>query len=130
MSNYGEAGAIDRYGPKLGLPRAYSGHNGYWCFGRPPGHGRPPDTGGPTIVVGPDTVADASNLRQYWTDVRPVGRIDNRVGLDDEEQGKPGRSRRGHPAGPDDHVGARRLSAGPGHRNAGSPLKAVRRPPL
>ena len=25
-SNYGEAGAIDRYGPALGLPAAYSGH--------------------------------------------------------------------------------------------------------
>lgn len=27
-ANYGEAGAIDRYGPSLGLPPAYSGHNG------------------------------------------------------------------------------------------------------
>lgn len=24
--NYGEAGAVDRYGPAMGLPRAYSGH--------------------------------------------------------------------------------------------------------
>ncbi|QKG21537.1 glycosyltransferase family 39 protein [Actinomadura verrucosospora] len=81
--NYGEAGALDRYGPKLGLPRAYSGHNGFWYFGRPP------DTGGPAIVVGPDTVADGSRLHRYWTDVRPVGRIDDGVGLDNQEQGKP-----------------------------------------
>ena len=27
--NYGEAGAIDRYGPPRGLPHAYSGHNAY-----------------------------------------------------------------------------------------------------
>ena len=33
--NYGEAGAIDRYGPALGLPRAYSGHNNYWWWGPP-----------------------------------------------------------------------------------------------
>ena len=35
-SNYGEAGAIDRYGPEFGLPGAYSGHNGYWHWGPPP----------------------------------------------------------------------------------------------
>ncbi|URM95281.1 glycosyltransferase family 39 protein [Actinomadura madurae] len=83
VSNYGEAGALDRYGPALGLPRAYSGHNGYWYFGRPP------DGRGPTIVVGPEDVAEGAGLRRYWTDVRPVGRIDNGVGLDNQEQGKP-----------------------------------------
>ncbi len=35
-SNYGEAGAIDRYGPPFGLRRAFSGHNGYWYWGPPP----------------------------------------------------------------------------------------------
>lgn len=35
-SNYGEAGAIDFFGPKLGLPHAYSGHNSYWWWGPPP----------------------------------------------------------------------------------------------
>ncbi|MGI8336100.1 glycosyltransferase family 39 protein [Actinomadura scrupuli] len=81
--NYGEAGALDRYGPALGLPRAYSGHNGFWYFGRPP------DTGGPTIVVGPEGAEGAASLRRYWTDVTAAGRIDNGVGLDNEEQGKP-----------------------------------------
>jgi len=37
--NYGEAGAIDRFGPALGLPRAISGHNNYWLWG--PGAERP-----------------------------------------------------------------------------------------
>jgi len=32
-NNYGEAGAIDYYGPKYGLPRAISGHNNYWLWG-------------------------------------------------------------------------------------------------
>jgi hypothetical protein len=31
--NYGEAGAIDHYGPALGLPRALSGHNSYFYWG-------------------------------------------------------------------------------------------------
>jgi hypothetical protein len=31
--NYGEAGAIDFFGPKLGLPHAISGHNSYWFWG-------------------------------------------------------------------------------------------------
>ncbi len=32
-SNYGEAGAIDFFGPALGLPHAISGHNTYWWWG-------------------------------------------------------------------------------------------------
>jgi 4-amino-4-deoxy-L-arabinose transferase-like glycosyltransferase len=47
-SNYGEAGAIDRYGPHLGLPRAYSGHNGFSEWGPP--SGRP----GAVFVIGLD----------------------------------------------------------------------------
>jgi Dolichyl-phosphate-mannose-protein mannosyltransferase len=31
--NYGEAGAIDHYGPRLGLPKAISGHNNYYLWG-------------------------------------------------------------------------------------------------
>jgi Dolichyl-phosphate-mannose-protein mannosyltransferase len=31
--NYGEAGAIDYYGPALGLPAALSGHNSYYDWG-------------------------------------------------------------------------------------------------
>jgi hypothetical protein len=31
--NYGEAGAIDWFGPALGLPPAISGHNSYWTWG-------------------------------------------------------------------------------------------------
>ena len=32
-SNYGEAGAIDFFGKKYGLPKAISGHNNYWLWG-------------------------------------------------------------------------------------------------
>jgi dolichyl-phosphate-mannose-protein mannosyltransferase len=31
--NYGEAGAIDLFGPRLGLPAAISGHNNYYLWG-------------------------------------------------------------------------------------------------
>jgi hypothetical protein len=34
--NYGEAGALDRYGRPLGLPAVYSGHNELYNFGPPP----------------------------------------------------------------------------------------------
>ena len=73
--NYGEAGAIDRYGGALGLPRAYSGHNAYARFGMPP------DTAGPVIVLGyRDPSVD-------FVGCRPAATIDNGVELENEEQG-------------------------------------------
>ena len=35
-TNYGEAGAIARYGPSHSLPEPYSGHNGFGDWGPPP----------------------------------------------------------------------------------------------
>lgn len=32
-SNYGEAAAVDFFGPRYGLPNAISGHNNYWLWG-------------------------------------------------------------------------------------------------
>jgi 4-amino-4-deoxy-L-arabinose transferase-like glycosyltransferase len=34
--NYGEAGAIDQFGPRYGLPTAYSRHQNLWYWGPPP----------------------------------------------------------------------------------------------
>jgi hypothetical protein len=34
--NYGEAGAINLFGPPYGLPRAYSRHQNHWYWGPPP----------------------------------------------------------------------------------------------
>lgn len=34
--NYGEAGAINLFGPALGLPRAWSRHQNHWYWGPPP----------------------------------------------------------------------------------------------
>ncbi|MGB6875326.1 MAG: glycosyltransferase family 39 protein [Candidatus Acidiferrales bacterium] len=36
--NYGEAGAIDLFGPQYGLPRAFSRHQNYWYWGPPKEH--------------------------------------------------------------------------------------------
>jgi hypothetical protein len=74
--NYGEAGAIDRYGPELGLPRAYSGHNAFARFGIPEG------SAGPVIVLGYDDPA------AHFRDCRPAATIDNSVDLENEEQGR------------------------------------------
>ena len=73
--NYGQAGAIDRYGPELGLPRAYSGHNAYARFGIPPG------SAGPVIVLGDRAPATA------FDGCRAAATIDNGVELENEEQG-------------------------------------------
>ena len=40
--NYGEAGAIDFFGPKLGLPAAISGHQNYFLWGRETGQAKSP----------------------------------------------------------------------------------------
>ena len=42
--NYGEAGAIDFFGPRFGLPKAISGHNNYWLWG-------PRDATGDVVIV-------------------------------------------------------------------------------
>jgi 4-amino-4-deoxy-L-arabinose transferase-like glycosyltransferase len=76
--NYGEAGAIDRYGPALGLPHAYSGHNAYGDWGPPP------DAGAPVIAVGLSAREVATRLRGC----RLAAHIDNRAGVENEEQGR------------------------------------------
>ncbi|MGO9454022.1 MAG: glycosyltransferase family 39 protein [Candidatus Binataceae bacterium] len=64
--NYGEAGAIDFYGPKLGLPKAISGHVNYWYWG-PRGY-----TGETVIVLGATT---REQLEQYFSKVDARGSV-------------------------------------------------------
>jgi hypothetical protein len=40
--NYGQAGAIDLFGPKYGLPPAISGHQSYFLWGVHVGERGPP----------------------------------------------------------------------------------------
>jgi len=67
--NYGEAGAIDFFGPKHGLPKAISGHNNYYLWG-PRGY-----TGEVLILLQSDrleaerhcaSVEDAGSVRHPW----------------------------------------------------------------
>jgi 4-amino-4-deoxy-L-arabinose transferase-like glycosyltransferase len=74
--SYGEAGALDRYGPPLGLPRAYSGHNAYAEWGHPPGRS-------PALMVG----VDPGLLRDSCAELRTVGRLTSPHDLDIEENG-------------------------------------------
>lgn len=56
--NYGEAGAIDLFGRRYGLPKALSGHNSYWLWG--PG----PYTGECVIAVGGGEEDERENFRE------------------------------------------------------------------
>ncbi|MGY2003592.1 glycosyltransferase family 39 protein [Blastococcus sp. SYSU DS1024] len=74
--NYGQAGAVDRFAPELGP--AYSGHNSYWTWGPPP------ERATAAVVVG----LPPEDLARWFAEVRPAGRIDNGVGLVNDEQGR------------------------------------------
>jgi hypothetical protein len=75
--NYGEAGAIDRYGPGDGLPPAFSGANSFWFWGPPPARDRS------VIAVN----IDPALLRRLFTTVRKVATFHNGLGVSDDEQG-------------------------------------------
>jgi 4-amino-4-deoxy-L-arabinose transferase-like glycosyltransferase len=74
--NYGEAGAIDRYGPALGLPPAYSGHNAFGDWGPPP------EGAAPVVAIG----LPPSDLALLGGCTLAV-RIDNDAGIDNDERG-------------------------------------------
>jgi len=76
--NYGEAGAVDRFGPADGLPAAYSGHMGFWYWGPPPAAATT------AVVIG----YDRSELG-FCRTVRLAGQLNNREDVQDDEQGGP-----------------------------------------
>lgn len=75
--NYGEAGAVDRYGGRYGLPKVYSGQNELYYLARPP------DSATVAILLGMDYAA-----RTYFDSCQVATRFDNGVGIDNEEQGR------------------------------------------
>ncbi|MFI6873427.1 glycosyltransferase family 39 protein [Streptomyces sp. NPDC050400] len=77
--NYGEAGALERYGPARGLPTPYSGHMSYADWGPPPD-----SANGPVLLV---RLADASAIERHFTGCRTVTHVDNGHAVDNEEQG-------------------------------------------
>jgi 4-amino-4-deoxy-L-arabinose transferase-like glycosyltransferase len=72
-SNYGEAGAVERYAHLT----AYSGHNGFWWWGPPP-HGTPR-----VVTVG----FARESLSPYFAHCTLGTRLDNHLGIDNDEQG-------------------------------------------
>ena len=73
--NYGEAGAINLYGPALGLPRAISGINSYWWRG----YGNPPPQ--TLVVVG----YDANYARSLFEQCELAGHVTNPYSVRNEE---------------------------------------------
>lgn len=78
--NHGEAGAIDRYGPALGLPPAHSGHNNYWWWGPPPA-----DATTAVLIGWPES----DMLAPYFDEVEQVAILQNAAGVDNDEDGLP-----------------------------------------
>jgi Dolichyl-phosphate-mannose-protein mannosyltransferase len=63
--SYGQAGAIDLFGPKYGLPPAISGHQSYFLWG-------PREYTGESMIVMDD---DQQNLEKLFTSVRKAGHV-------------------------------------------------------
>jgi hypothetical protein len=72
--NYGEASAIDYFGPRYGLPRAISGHNQYGLWG-------PRDYTGEVVVAIGFTNA---RLRQSFEEVVPSAHLSPRYAMPEE----------------------------------------------
>ena len=78
-SNYGEAGALVRYGSPLGVPAVFSGQNGLYEQGRPP-------AGADVVIVVGGQLDDVAHL---FASCDITSRLDNGVGVAGEEQGQP-----------------------------------------
>jgi hypothetical protein len=76
-SNYGEAGAIARYGPAYDLPAVYSGQNELYRLGPPP------ESADIAVVV---TQGGIARFVESFTSCEPAGRFDNGLGVENEEQ--------------------------------------------
>ncbi|HEU4946295.1 MAG TPA: glycosyltransferase family 39 protein [Kribbella sp.] len=77
--NYGEAGAVAEYGPEHGLPTPYSGHMSFADWGAPPD-----SQDGPVLLVEQER---SERYESHFSSCRQVGEVDNRHGVDNEEQG-------------------------------------------
>lgn len=78
-TNYGEAGALDRFGPAFGLGEAgvYSGHNELWY------NGPPSDAADAAVFVG----FSSEFLAPLFESCEVRGELDNGLGVENEEQG-------------------------------------------
>jgi|HubBroStandDraft_4_1064222.scaffolds.fasta_scaffold69718_2 hypothetical protein len=73
--NYGEAGAIDYYGPSLGLPKAVSGHNSYFYWG-------PRAYSGECVILFGE---GSAGFKNYFGDVQQMATVSNALGMPSEQ---------------------------------------------
>jgi hypothetical protein len=73
-NSYGQAGAIDFFGPRLGLPKAISNHQSYWLWG-------PRDFDGDTVIV---LGSDGTGDREHFRSVEVAGRTEHPYSRRDE----------------------------------------------
>ena len=73
--NYGEAGAMEFYGPRLGLPRVVSAAGSYWFFG-------PGEKPGMVVISLGVTRED---MQKFFGTVTPAGRVLNDWGVPEEQ---------------------------------------------
>jgi hypothetical protein len=74
--NYGEAGALDFYGPALRLPPVVSPAGSYWFFG-------PGDRPGEVVIT---LGVPAESLRRYYDSVRTVSRVGHPWAVSEERR--------------------------------------------
>jgi 4-amino-4-deoxy-L-arabinose transferase-like glycosyltransferase len=73
-NGWGEAAAVDFYGPRYGLPPAISKHNQYWLWG-------PRNYDGSTMIV---LRSDGSGDRRHFESVEAAGRVEHPYSRRDE----------------------------------------------
>ena len=73
-NSYGQAGAIDYFGPSLGLPKAISNHQTYWWWG-------PRDYDGSIVIV---LGSDGTGDREHFASVQAAGRTEHPYSRRDE----------------------------------------------
>ncbi|HEY2856998.1 MAG TPA: glycosyltransferase family 39 protein [Terracidiphilus sp.] len=66
-NDWGEAAAVDFYGPKYGLPGTISRHNSYWIWG-------PRNYDGSTVIV---LGSDGRGDREHFQSVEAAGRVEH-----------------------------------------------------
>ena len=72
--NYGQAGAIDYFGPSQGLPHAISGHNNYYLWG-------PQQYAGEVVIA---VGMSMDELKPLFEDIRLAATIENGYAIPDE----------------------------------------------
>ena len=73
--NYGETGAIDYFGPSLGLPKAIGGHNSYYYWG-------PRDYSGACVIIFGE---QSSEFIELFGDVQLAATADNLHAMPNEQ---------------------------------------------